>query len=76
MSAEINYNQEVIDCLNNIRQLVETLRPQECCQPQPITAGGKTSMVCSNDCHWQELEGNVATALVYAEVASHRITHS
>jgi hypothetical protein len=40
--------------------------PQDCCVKMPMVAGGKRTMVCSDDCPWQKLELLVANASVDA----------
>jgi hypothetical protein len=66
--------QECINNLNDIRRQVAGLRPTMCCNHVLVTAGGVTTSACSNDCHWQALDLNIANALVYAEAASHRVS--
>ena len=57
--------------LEKMRILIRDLRPDTCCEPQPMTEVGKgTSVVCSNDCKWQELEGLLAVAMVDADLLS------
>jgi len=59
---------DVCQSLDEIRRHIARMRPEDCCRKQPMVAGGRRTMVCSNSCAWQKLDLLVATASVDAEV--------
>ena len=61
--------QALKETLKELQDHVQTMRPEECCTPEPMIEVCKgTTMVCSNDCLWQKLDLLLATAMVYGDI--------
>lgn len=59
----------LLDNLNALRAKLDSVRPEACCKKTTMVEHGKgESIVCRNDCPWQEVDKLLATAMIDAEI--------
>lgn len=63
----------LLEDLQALRKLFDDVRPEACCRKGVMREVGKgESIVCVDDCKWQEIDLKLATAMVDAELISKR----
>ncbi len=56
--------------LDAMRRELRRIWPPDCCEKQPMLAGGVTTMLCAETCRWSAFELALANVSVEAELAA------